>query len=94
MKCSEARHKRLLNFRKDHRRTHLEGCAQQAFCTLINELSIPDIVRLLECGLGEPDVYLYDPRSKTTTKPQPSALLWPIEFILTKFSKKHVLLRD
>lgn len=49
-----------------------------------------DLRRLCECGTTVPHVYIYNPNTLSSERPPVGSIPWPMEYILTKFSRKHI----
>ena len=60
------------------------------FWAMVRLLDLCDFKALLECGKESPGVYIYNTVEKSATRPPVHGIIWPVEFLLTKFSKKHV----
>ena len=54
-------------------------------------MTLVDFKALLECKKGSPAVYIYDKGAKSVHRPAPGGIAWPLEFVLTKLNKKHVI---
>ena len=90
------RRERCLNWRQSlavsttSRRRLRRGKAQHYFEKLVQGMTITDFLLLLEVGVTSPFCYEYDFRTRVASRPAPTSMPWPIEFILTCFNKKHI----
>lgn len=64
--------------------------ASRLFWKLVKDLHQDDFEALLSCGLQPPLLYLYDYSLLTACRPKAGQVSWPIEFLCSKSSKKHV----
>ena len=54
-------------------------------------MPISELCCLLQCGLGNPGVYVYSIAEKNAWTASPKELAWPVEFVL-RFHPKHVFM--
>ena len=66
-------------------------CPMRFFWRLVSGMPIYEFIMLLNCGLETPKVYTYDHASKSAARLQAGQLIWPVEFLLCCFSRKHIL---
>ena len=58
--------------------------------SLLTGLSNHMVGKLLQCGLSEPSLYVYNPFEQSAYIPPSGTTPWPIEYLVTAFHKKHV----
>ncbi len=74
-----------LKKRESHRRNVV-----RCFLEFTKGCSGADWNVLLNCGLGQPGVYVYSVETKSARIPAPGELSWHVEFML-RAHKKHIL---
>ena len=68
----------------------VKDIAFRRFSFLIDDLDDSQFNDLLSCGQSQPLVYIYDPPTRSSWRPEIGDVPWFLEFLLTQFSKKHV----
>ena len=53
-------------------------------------LSVGEFVSMLNISKREPDIYMYNPVARTTSRPKLGWIRWPVVFLLSCFHRKHV----
>lgn len=53
-------------------------------------LTLQEFTSLLRCGSTVPELYIFLRETRSVSRPVPGAISWPVEFLLTKFHRKHV----
>ena len=49
-----------------------------------------EFMSLLQCGVEVPELYIFLRDDRSVVRPVPGVISWPVEFLLTKFNRKHV----
>ena len=64
------------------------------FWSLISNMSLFESNMLLGCELHTPKVYKYAHGTKSVVHANAGDILWPVEFLLCCYSRKHILHGD
>ncbi len=59
------------------------------FAELTKGCSAADIMFLLDCGHGKPEVFIYSPSSRSVAVPAEGEIAWHVEFLL-RAPRKHI----
>ena len=68
----------------------------ETFWKLTKNMPFFDFCKLIRCGCDEEQAkfYMYNPHTRSVTRPQPKAVALPIDFWLTAFHRKHLFTGD
>jgi hypothetical protein len=69
----------------------MESRTLRFFEQMIKGMPASEITAVLECGKGQGGTYIFNVNDRSVRVPRAGEISWPVEYILAKLHRKHVL---